>query len=68
MGLLLGWRAPHWPANESRDWRIYADFAQGQLTSIARPLYAADPIGVTWIRLRAPGADHRPHLQVALAD
>jgi IS4 transposase len=32
-------------ANESRDWRIYADFAQ-VLISIARPLYAHDPIGV----------------------
>jgi len=32
-------------ANESRDWRIFADFAQ-VLISIARPLYAADPIGV----------------------
>jgi hypothetical protein len=32
-------------ANESRDWRIFADFAQ-VLICIARPLYAADPIGV----------------------
>jgi Transposase DDE domain/Domain of unknown function (DUF4372) len=32
-------------ANESRDWRIYADFAQ-VLIAIARPLYASDPIGV----------------------
>jgi len=32
-------------ANESRDWRIYADFAQF-LIAIARPLYAHDPIGV----------------------
>ena len=32
-------------ANESRDWRIYADFAQ-VLIRIARPLYARDPIGV----------------------
>jgi hypothetical protein len=32
-------------ANESRDWRIYADFAQ-VLIAIARPLYARDPIGV----------------------
>jgi Transposase DDE domain len=31
-------------ANESRDWRIYADFAQ-TLIAIARPLYAHDPIG-----------------------
>ena len=32
-------------ANESRDWRIFADFAQ-VLIDIARPLYAHDPIGV----------------------
>jgi Domain of unknown function (DUF4372)/Transposase DDE domain len=32
-------------ANEARDWRIYADFAQ-VLIAIARPLYASDPIGV----------------------
>jgi hypothetical protein len=32
-------------ANETHDWRIYADFAQ-VLIGIARPLYAGDPIGV----------------------
>ena len=32
-------------ANESRDWRIFADFAQ-VLIRIARPLHTADPIGV----------------------
>jgi Transposase DDE domain/Domain of unknown function (DUF4372) len=32
-------------ANESRDWRIFADFAQ-VLIAIARPLYVNDPIGV----------------------
>ncbi|MDA0207744.1 MAG: IS4 family transposase [Acidobacteria bacterium] len=32
-------------ANERRDWRIYADFAQ-HLIGIARPLYARDPLGV----------------------
>ena len=32
-------------ANESRDWRIYADFAQ-VLIGIVRPLYAHDPMGV----------------------
>lgn len=32
-------------ANERRDWRIYADFAQ-VLIGIARPLYADDPLGV----------------------
>jgi len=32
-------------ANESRDWRIFADFAQ-VLIRMARPLYAHDPIGI----------------------
>ena len=32
-------------ANEMRDWRIYADFAQ-VLIAKARPLYASDPVGV----------------------
>jgi hypothetical protein len=32
-------------ANESHDWRIFADFAQ-VLIGIARPLYAHDPIAV----------------------
>jgi hypothetical protein len=32
-------------ANETHDWRIYADFAQ-VLIRIARPLHARDPIGV----------------------
>ena len=32
-------------ANDSRDWRIYADFAQ-VLIGIARPLYAIDSIGI----------------------
>jgi hypothetical protein len=32
-------------ANESHDWRIFADFAQ-LLIGIARPLHARDPIGV----------------------
>jgi len=32
-------------ANDAHDWRICADFAQ-VLIRIARPLYAADPIGV----------------------
>jgi hypothetical protein len=32
-------------ANETHDWRIFADFAQ-TLIGIARPLYAGDPIGV----------------------
>ncbi|HZY30436.1 MAG TPA: IS4 family transposase [Candidatus Methylomirabilis sp.] len=32
-------------ANEVRDWRIYADFAQG-LIATARTLYTSDPFGV----------------------
>jgi hypothetical protein len=32
-------------ANETHDWRIFADFAQ-HLIATARPLYAGDPIGV----------------------
>ena len=32
-------------ANETHDWRIFADFAQ-VLIAVARPLYASDPIGV----------------------
>jgi len=32
-------------ANENRDWRIFADFAQ-VLVRMARPLYAHDPLGV----------------------
>ena len=32
-------------ANESRDWRIFADFAQ-VLIAVARPLHADDPLGV----------------------
>src|SRR5450755_595817 len=32
-------------ANESRDWRIFEDFAQ-VLIAIARPLYTGDPIGI----------------------
>jgi transposase len=32
-------------ANESRDWRIFADFAL-ILIAIARPLYAGDPTGI----------------------
>ena len=32
-------------ANEGRDWRIYADFAQS-LISIARPLYADEDLGL----------------------
>ena len=32
-------------ANEARDWRIFADFAQ-VLIAVARPMYVDDPIGV----------------------
>jgi len=33
-------------ANESRDWRIYADLAQ-RLIAQARPLYATEDLGLT---------------------
>jgi len=32
-------------ANDAHDWRVYADFAQ-VLIATARPLYAAEPMGV----------------------
>jgi hypothetical protein len=32
-------------ANEGRDWRIYAEFAQA-LIAMARPLYAREPLGI----------------------
>ena len=32
-------------ANETRDWHIYADFAQ-VLIGIARPMYATEPLGI----------------------
>ena len=35
-------------ANDTHDWRMYADFAQ-VLIRIARPLYASDPIVWSWI-------------------
>lgn len=38
-------RSPLADANETRDWRIYADFAQ-VLIGVARPMYAAEPLGV----------------------
>jgi hypothetical protein len=38
-------RATLTDANEKRDWRIYADFAQ-RLISRARKLYAADSLGL----------------------
>jgi len=37
-------------ANQGRDWRIYADFAQ-ILIAQARRLYANDSLGSTWIKL-----------------
>jgi Domain of unknown function (DUF4372) len=46
-------------ANESRDWRIYADFAQ-VLIAIARPLYVHDPIGVDLDQSFVGLYDHRP--------
>src|SRR5712691_1192827 len=42
-------------ANEARDWRIYADFAQ-VLIAMARPLYALDPIGVDLDRIPRQGS------------
>jgi hypothetical protein len=36
-------------ANETHDWRIFADFAQ-VLIAIARPLYADDPLGVDLVQ------------------
>ena len=44
-------------ANESRDWRIYADFAQ-VLIRIARPLYAA--IRSAWISIKVSTLWTRP--------
>jgi hypothetical protein len=35
-------------ANEAHDWRIFADFAQ-ILISIARPLYAKEPMGMEFV-------------------
>jgi len=32
-------------ANETRDWRIFADLARALITT-ARPLYAGDPLGL----------------------
>src|SRR5215469_6101420 len=48
-------------ANETHDWRIFADFAQ-ILIATARPLYALDPLGVDLNNsLYAFGLhDHRP--------
>jgi Domain of unknown function (DUF4372) len=37
-------------ANESHDWRIFADFAQ-VLIGIARPLYAPTRLASTWIKV-----------------
>ena len=41
-------------ANEARDWRIYADFAQS-LIRIARPLYADEELGLDLDKLRKLG-------------
>src|SRR3972149_3032123 len=53
-------------ANESRDWRIFADFALA-LIGLARPLYAHDPIGVdldpTRVKHQSMAAD--AHVDVA---
>jgi hypothetical protein len=37
-------------ANEAHDWRIYSDFALVLIT-IARPLYASDPLGVDLVQV-----------------
>ena len=39
-------------ANETHDWRIYADFAQ-VLVGIARPLYTRDPIAFFVVRTKS---------------
>jgi hypothetical protein len=55
-------------ANETHDWRIYADFAQ-ILIGIARPLYADDPIGVDLAHARllqlARGFVRKPFIRLA---
>jgi hypothetical protein len=40
-------------ANATRDWRIYADFAQ-RLIGIARKLYINEPLAWTWTTRRTP--------------
>ena len=40
-------------ANERRDWRIYADFAQS-LIRTARPLYANDDLGINTFDVISP--------------
>lgn len=40
-----GWHSTLADANESRNWRIYSDFAQTLITT-ARQLYAGDTLGV----------------------
>ena len=45
-------------ANQVRDWRIYADFAQGLITT-ARSLYAKDDFGLANC-LRSGRNNHRP--------
>src|SRR6266481_424051 len=54
-------------ANESRDWRIHADFAQ-VLIGMARPLYAHDPngggSGAQSVRV---GLDHHRSLPIAFS-
>jgi hypothetical protein len=53
-------------ANESRDWRIYADFAQ-VLIAIARPLYAHDPIGVDLDQSLCIGLHHHRPVPIAVS-
>ena len=54
-------------ANESRDWRIYADFAQ-TLIGTARTLYARDPLGVgSGAESVRSGFDHHRPVPVAVS-
>jgi hypothetical protein len=47
-------------ANEWRDWRIFADFAQ-VLIGIARPLNTNDPLGVVRDERAGPLLSHARH-------
>jgi hypothetical protein len=54
-------------ANDSHNWRIYADFAQ-VLVRHARPLYVSDPIGVELDQgLYALGFDHHRFVPFAVS-
>src|SRR5471032_2443813 len=54
-------------ANATRDWRIYADFAQ-RLIGIARKLYINEPFGVGPGQHRVrPGLDHDRFVALAVS-